>query len=343
VSPEAAAGQRRALQLALGLAISGAVIWWTFRNVDWNASWGFIVAADRWWMLLAVLLATLPFPLRLPRWRLLLRHEDGTPVSWRAMWHAIAIGFAANNVLPFRAGEVLRPAAVARLGRVPFATALSSIAVERVLDALVAVGLLSLALTVAGIDPSLTLKEGGRPIAESAAIVGALGLLALAAAVLAAWQRVATMRLARRILPQNTIGNGLYHFGERVLLGLSALGNVRTALPVVGWSALVWLTNAAAFHAAFHAFGFAIPFTGALILQGALMIGIAAPQMPGYFGVFELTIAGTLAALYGIPLEAGFAYGLLYHVTTFVPITFLGAWSAVSTGFRRVVTPEVAT
>lgn len=311
------------------------MIWWTFRNVEWSASWRFIVAADRGWMFFAVVLATLPFPLRLPRWRLLLRHDDGSPVAWTPMWHAIAIGFAANNVLPFRAGELLRPAAVARLGGVSFATALSSIAVERVLDALMAVGLLSLALTLAGIDPALTLKEGGRPIAEVATLAGALGLGALAAAVLAAWQRAAALRLARRLLPHNTVGDGCYHFGERVLLGLSALGNLRTALPVLGWSALVWLTNAAAFQAAFVAFGFDIPYTGALILQGALLIGIAAPQMPGYFGVFELAIAGTLATLYGIPLEAGFAYGLMYHVTTFVPITLLGAWSAVTKGFGR--------
>lgn len=335
MSPDAPSRGRRFLQLGLGLALSGAVIWWTFRKVEWSASWGFIVAADRGWMFVAVVLATLPFPLRLPRWRLLLRRDDGGAVDWSPMWHAIAIGFAANNVLPFRAGEILRPAAVARLGRVSFATALSSIAVERVLDALMAVGLLSLALTLAGIDPALTLEDGGRPIAEVATIVGALGLGALAVAMLAAWQRVAALRWARRLLPDNRLGHGLHHFGERVLLGLSALGNPRTAIPVIGWSALVWLTNAAAFHAAFVAFGFDIPFTGALILQGALLIGIAAPQMPGYFGIFELTIAATLTTLYGIPLEAGFAYGLLYHVTTFVPITLLGAWSAVSTGFRR--------
>lgn len=342
-SPEVTAPTRRAVQLTLGLAISAAVVWWTFRNVDWSASWQYIVAADRGWMLLAVVLATLPFPLRLPRWRLLLRRDDGTPVAWTPMWHAIAIGFAANNVLPFRAGEVLRVGAVSRLGRVSFATALSSLAVERVLDALVAVGLLSLALTVAGIDPALTLKEGGRPIAEVATLVGMLGLAALAVAILAAWQRATALRLARRLLPAHRLGDALYHFGERLLDGLSALGAPRTAIPVVGWTLVVWLVNAAAFQAAFAAFDFTIPFTGALILQGALMIGIAAPQAPGYFGIFELSIAGTLAALYQVPLEAGFAYGLLYHVTTFVPITVLGAWSAVSTGFRRAdAAPEAS-
>jgi uncharacterized protein (TIRG00374 family) len=319
------------------------VIWYTFRKTDWDASWQYMVDADRLWMLLAVIVATLTFPLRVPRWRELLRHEDGRPVAWGPAWHALAMGFAANNVLPFRAGEVIRMGAVARLGRVPFGAALSSIAVERVMDALFVMGLLSLALTQGGIDPSLTLKEGERPVAEIAMIAGGLGLVGLIVAALAAWQRQATLRIARRLLPANRIGDALYHFGERILLGLSALSDPRRAFPVVGWSLGVWLCNAASFYIAFTAFGFDIPFTGALILQGVLVIGIAAPQMPGYFGVFELTIAGTLSALYQVPLEAGIAYGLLYHVTTFIPITVMGAWSAISTGFRREAIPEQAT
>lgn len=335
-------GQKRALQLALGLAVSGAVIWWAFREIDWQASWQYIVGAHRGWVLLAVVLATLPFPLRVPRWRLLLRHEDGSAVAWRPLWHAIAIGFAANNVLPFRAGEVLRVAAASRGARVPFATVLSSVAVERVMDALVAAGLLSTALVLAEIDPALTLSEGGRPIAAVANTVGLLGLAALMVAALMAWQRDHAIALLRRLLPASRLGDALVHFAERILLGIAALGRPSTGVAVLAWSLVVWLCNAASFQAMFHAFGFAIPFTGALILQGALMFVIALPQAPGYVGVFETAMAGTLAALYGIPLEAGFAYGLLYHVTTFIPITLLGAWSAVTTGVRRPAPTEVA-
>lgn len=340
--PEAEGGAKRLAQLVLGIAISVALVLYVFRNVEWEKSWQYIANADRAWILLAVVLATLPFLLRVPRWRLLLRHEDGRPVGWAALWHSIAIGFAANNVLPFRAGEVLRIGAVSRLGRIPFAAALSSVAVERVLDALVAVGLLSFALTRGGIDPALTLGDSDRPLSQIAVLVGALGLTALAAAMLAAWRRDFTLRLARRVVPSNRIGDALYHFGERILLGISALSDPRTALPVVGWSFAVWICNGAAFYAAFKAFGFAIPFSGALILQGALMIGIALPSTPGYFGLFETSISIALASLYQIPLEAGFAYGLLYHITTFIPITLMGAWSAVSTGFRREAIPEQA-
>lgn len=341
--PDADARGKRALQLILGIVLSAALVLYVFRDVEWEKSWQYIVDADRGWMLLAVVLATLPFPLRVPRWRLLLRHEDGSPVSWSALWHSIAIGFAANNVLPFRAGEVLRIGAVSRLGRVPFATALSSVAVERVLDALVAVGLLSFALTRGGIDPALTLSDGGRPLSQVATLVGALGLTALALAAVAAWRSKFALYLTRKVLPANRIGDALYHFAERILLGISALSEPRTAFPVIGWSLVIWLCNGAAFHAAFAAFGFDIPFTGALILQGALMVGIALPSTPGYFGVFETSISVALAALYQIPLEAGFAYGLMYHVTTFVPITVMGAWSAVTTGLRRDAIEEGAT
>ena len=329
------ARRRRYAQLGLGLAISAALIWWTFRLTDWDASWQFIVSANWGWMAVAVLLATIPFPLRIPRWKVLLRREDGSPLGAGPLWHAIAMGFAANNVLPLRAGEFIRIGAVSRLGKVPIATALSSVAVERVLDVLAAAGLLSVALVLGGVDPNLTLTEGGVPLSRVAFTVGALGTTVLTVAGLAAWQSALALRVARWALPGNRAGDTLYHVVERLLSGLSALRRPSTAIPALGWSLVIWVCNGTAFYAAFAAFGFEIPYSGAFVLQGALIIGIAIPSSPGYVGVFEAAIAGTLAALYGVPFAAGFAYGLSYHVTTFVPIILLGAFSAVVTGFRR--------
>ena len=51
-------------------------------------------------------------------------------------FRATSIGFAANTVLPARAGEVLRPAILARERGLPFAALLASIVFERILDAL---------------------------------------------------------------------------------------------------------------------------------------------------------------------------------------------------------------
>lgn len=319
----------RALQLAIGLLISAALVWLAFRGTNWDNLWISIRSMRVLPMLLAISISTLPFVLRVPRWQLLLRHDDDSPLPVAPLWHAIAIGFAANNTLPFRAGEVLRVAVASRLGRVSFATALSSLAVERVLDALMVVGMLGIGLVAANFPPNITVA--GTPVATTAGRIGAACLLALCAAVLAAWRRDLALGLLRRVVGHGPIGERLHHFVDRLLVGLNALRDPRRAIPVIGWTVVIWLVNAAAFYTAFAAFSLDIPFSGALVLQGLLMIGIAAPQAPGYVGGFEAPIVLVLG-FYSINKEVALAYALSYHILTFIPITLLGAWSAVQSG-----------
>ena len=331
----------RALKLGIGIIVSAAMVWFAFKGQPFDRVWSDVKSMNPLPMLGAVILSTLCFPLRLPRWKLLLRHDDGSPVSYSAMWHAIAIGFAANNTLPFRAGEVLRVAVVSRLGAIPFATALSSLAVERVLDALVVVGLLAVGLMTAQFGPSVTLPGSTVPIADSALRVGIVCGVALVIAVIAASRPTFTLGLVDRMLPRNGPGDAIRNFASRILGGLSALGDPRHAIPVVLWTILVWVTNAAAFWIGFRAFDIDVPFTAALILQGVLLIGIAIPQAPGYAGFFELVIVKVLA-LYGVQESIGLAFALTYHITTFVPITLLGAWSATRPAIMLRATEQPA-
>lgn len=316
---------RRAAQLALGIAISAAMIWFAFRNTPFRDVWSEITAMRVAPMLLAVIVATLPFLLRVPRWQHLLYREDGSRIGAVPMWHAVAIGFAANNVLPFRIGEVLRMGAIARLAPVPFPSALASIAVERVIDALVAFGLFGLALSIADLPANL-------PAADKAAWGGAIALAALAGAVVVARWPALALAPIRRLIPAGRVRDLLLGVVGRVVDGLGALGDPRRAMPVALWSVVIWTVNAAAFWAAFAAFGIDVPFTGALILQGILLIGISVPNAPGYAGAFELAISLTLTSFYGVASETALAYAIAYHVLTFVPITLLGAWSMVASG-----------
>ncbi len=316
---------RRWLQLVAGIAISAFLIWFAFRHTPFSDVWDRIVAMRVAPMLVAVVLATLTFVVRLPRWRLLLRREDGSAVEDRALWHAIAIGFAGNNVLPFRLGEVLRMGAVSRLGAVPFSSALSSLAIERVLDGLVALALLGTGFLVADLPPDSA-------IASKAGIIGVVLVAALLVAIALAWRPRIALGAVEWLLPAGTVRQHIVDFLARVLSGLSALRDPRRAVPVVAWSIVLWTLNAAAFWVAFRAFGIQVPYAGALIVQGILMVGIAAPQAPGYAGGFEIGIYLPLEALYGIPHETALAYAIAYHVMTFVPITLLGVYSLLTTG-----------
>ena len=105
---------------------------------------------------------------------------------------------------------------------------------------------------------------------------------------------------------------------------------------------IIWTVNAASFWIGFRAFGIEAPFAAALILQFLLVLGIAPPQAPGFVGGFELAIV-TALLLFGVPQEVALAYAVTYHVTTFVPITLLGAWSLVTSGFSLRSAREAAT
>ncbi|MEO5799111.1 MAG: lysylphosphatidylglycerol synthase transmembrane domain-containing protein [Gemmatimonadales bacterium] len=316
----------RALQIIIGLLISAVLIYFTFRHTDWDKLWAAVRSMHILPMLIAVAVSTLPFPLRIPRWKLLLRHDDDSALPNAPLWHAIAIGFAANNTLPFRAGEVLRVAVASRLGKVSFATALSSLAVERVLDALAVVAMLGIGLVLANFPAT-----AGAPDATTASKIGIVCIVVLMVAIIAAWKRDLALGLVRRVVGHGPLGEKVHHFADRLLAGLNALRDPRRAIPVIGWTIVIWLVNAAAFYLAFSAFDIAVPFSGALVLQGLLMIGIASPQMPGYIGGFEVPIILVLG-FYSVDKDLALAYALTYHLLTFVPITLLGAWSAVRSG-----------
>ncbi|MGH7583962.1 MAG: lysylphosphatidylglycerol synthase transmembrane domain-containing protein [Gemmatimonadales bacterium] len=327
----------RGLHIVLGIAISAVLVVLAFHNKNPGDLWAQMRSANPLLVLLGIAIATVPFPLRVPRWELLLRADDGTPLLQRSLWHAIAIGFAANNLLPLRAGEVLRVGAVHRLTGVRFAAALSSVAVERVVDALTVVALLAVGLVAAHLPPGVRIG-GGPPIGALAVRIGVVCLAALAAAVVAAWRRQNTLALLERFLPKGTVGQRIVTFADHVLRGLGALRDPRRAAPIVVWSVVIWVVNAASYFIVFKAFHFAVPFSGALIMQGALMFGIAVPSTPGYVGIFE-TIIPLALSLYGIDSTAALACAVVYHVTTFVPITFLGVLAAIRSGVRLRAQP----
>src|SRR5437870_11961229 len=126
----------------VGLVVTLGLLAWALHGVDAHELVGHLRRANLWLMLATIALATLTFPLRALRWRLILRDVGGSRFPLLPLWHATAIGFMANNLLPVRAGEFARAYAAKQALPVRFTTALASVGVERVLDGLLLVGLM---------------------------------------------------------------------------------------------------------------------------------------------------------------------------------------------------------
>jgi glycosyltransferase 2 family protein len=319
---------RRALPAILGIGISLGLLVWILRGVSLAEVLRHIRAAGPVPLTGAVFLATLTFPLRLVRWRLLLRDENGSTYPAPPLWHAIALGFMANNLLPLRAGELIRSFTASRLAGARFTTVLSSVAVERIFDALTIIALLTLALLSPDLSRSITVT--GVPVARLAQGAAGMAALALVAAILVVAAPLAAERLVRRILPNTRLADRIVSLIEGVRLGLVVLRTPGRLVGVVFWSLILWLVNALAFYVGFSAFDIPVSYSGALLLQGLLVLGISVPSTPGFFGPFEAVIVAVLA-LYGVPREVAFSYAIAFHVTSFVPITLLGLWSLGTT------------
>ncbi len=295
---------------------------------------GHIRRADPFLFLAAVVVATLTFPLRTFRWRVILRDVDGHRFPWLPLWHATAVGFMANNLLPVRAGEFARAYVARRQLPVRFLTALASIGVERAFDGLVMVGLLALAIAAPSFPRQATL--GGSSLSSvatgAAALFGAILLLALIlvhrpAPWLALWSRILHALFSARVADRLT------HMAAGVVAGLVVLKNPGRFAAVVGWSLVLWLVNAASFALCFRAFGLPIAPEGALLLQGLIGFGVALPSSPGFFGPFEAATRVTLG-IYGIGADLAVSYAVAYHIASFLPITLLGLYSLSRTHVR---------
>jgi uncharacterized protein (TIRG00374 family) len=332
---------------ALGILLSAGFLIFAFRGIELDQVVAHIRRANVALLLLSAVAATLIFPLRARRWRPIL-DPIAPNIPFSKLWSATAIGMMINNVVPARAGEFARAYALARAEpRLSFPAAFASLAVDRLFDAVVVL----LLMFVSMLDPAFP-RDASRHAASYAAggVVATLAALAIVYAVVLFPQRVLTLYelLVRRLAPRFEVR------GREALIalsdGLSVLKTPGRFASVFAWTLAHWLVNALAFWIAFRAVGITAPFSAALFLQGIIAIGVAIPQAPGFFGVFE-TFGKYGLAVFGVPPDTAITWAIGFHFLSYVPITLLGAWYFVRAGLsmgdlgrtERAVTEEQET
>jgi glycosyltransferase 2 family protein len=316
----------------LGIAISVVFLYFAFKNLDLTEAIKTAREANYWLLILSAATATCMFPLRARRWRTIL--DPVAPnLPFGPLWRATAIGVMVTNVIPLRAGELARPLALTRqLPKVSFSTSLASVAVDRVFDGIVVMVLLAIGVVVAHFPTNTTIRGYSLTHAAGFVVGGALALL-VAFYVLVFFPKTlirAFELVARRVSPaiERRGAEMLARFSE----GLSVLRTPGHFIAVFGWTLAHWLVQPLAFWLAFMAVGVQVSFVATLIVQGIIVILVALPSAPGFFGPFELGAAIGLS-LYGIGQSQAATWALLFHIASFIPITLIGAYYALQVGF----------
>lgn len=193
------------------------------------------------WIIAALVAFAGDFASRIERWRLMLR-RDSPSLTWRSCAGPFLVRFAANNVLPFRAGDVLRFFAFNRRLRTSAGAVLATLLVERLLDLLMVLFLLSVALVFFGMDAARFSGVGGSAVLFAGAAV--ILFILLYPSFFLPFAQALEKFIARQSPKRN---QKICHEIDKTLTTLQHLSAGRTMIKLVLWSMAAWSAEGCVF------------------------------------------------------------------------------------------------
>ncbi|MGH9326360.1 MAG: lysylphosphatidylglycerol synthase transmembrane domain-containing protein [Terriglobia bacterium] len=323
--------QRRWLGWAIGTAILVLILYQFRNNPQWkNFQWhrlGFLLAhVDPKLLTLAILASLLTYLIRAWRWKFFT-----DPVKNCSLWTLFKgqiLGFS-SIYLVGRAGEIVRPAYIARAERLPFTSQLAVWLLERVYDTIALVVLLAFALYFVSV-PSLSAHPAHFLDAVRHAATGIMVLCALLIILLVLFRFYSEKAIARAvrwasIFPESFRGH-LEGFLRSFASGLEVIQNPLDFGASLLCTAILWGINVTVFWLDFRSLGGRLAALS--WLEAALTLVIAAiglvVQLPGVGGGYQVAVLLALEEFFRVPAAGAASAAILSWATVMVPCLALG-------------------
>jgi uncharacterized protein (TIRG00374 family) len=300
--------------LWIGILISLLLLALVLYGTDLRTLGDVLRTAEYFFLLPALALYFLGVFLRSIRWHFLLRSLK--PIRLWPLFQVTVIGYMANDLLPFRIGELVRAYILGETQQISKASTLVTIVLERVLDGV------TMLLFIGGASFFLPLDDRIRVLL----IVGSI----LFAAVVVVLVVFASLRerfdhiihAVMRRLPERWGSLGI-KLVDSFFHGLSVLRNPTDTFAALLFSVLAWLSEASMYAVLARVFSITLPFP--VYILGAAVANLAAtiPSTPGYIGVFDAPLKSILI-LFGLDNDLATGYTLVLHAALVVPVVLLG-------------------
>lgn len=297
----------------VSLALAAVFLYFSLRGIEWAQVWETVRHAKIALVLGVLAISSCGLFLRSYRWRVLLSAQQEVSIPL-AFW-ATAAGYLGNNVLPARAGEVVRTLMISSRTGMSRTFVLTTALSERMVDAIALITISAGILLVVPIQAGWLMKAA-RPFAV-------LGLSGVAAIVLLPlfekfWFRI----LGRLPVPERlrgTVGMILSH----VLAGIRSFHDPARLARFLGLTAVIWMGDGILTVIGARSLGIAIGLPVALLLVAGLGLGSALPSTPGYVGIYQF-VAVNILTPFGYTKTQAIAYILLFQALNYVMILFWG-------------------
>jgi hypothetical protein len=315
---------RRNWKIVAGVLVSTLSLIISIRTFDLTAIWQALRVARYPWVVPGVMLYLGALAARTLRMMILFRRERS--ISFHPLLATMAMGRGANNIYPFRVGEVVRWALFNRLNHISGPLALASIVIERVFDGLTMLLFLVVVALTGGIPPEW------RELAW-----GALGLFGIALAgiyALVLWPerfQSLTALVTSRLVPSR-FRRQTQDAANRLILSFATVRSAGSVTMVLLCSLLVWSFETLMYRTMMEPFGFEVGFHRLMLMSAAANLATSLPSAPGNIGTFDGAVILTLKPEIGESLAI--AYVSLLHAVLWSTETFAGLYFMWRTGTR---------
>lgn len=303
-------------KVILGIAISSALIYFSFRGINFRDTLEQITRIDLRYVFLSLFFIVLMQALRSYRWGIIL-----TPLEKINQWTLFSVtcvGFLAIAVIPARLGELARPFLISRKSSIKMSSGLGTVAVERVIDF---ISILIVTISMIFVFWQKLPVE----MITSAAIFFIITLLMIFFVAILVWRRekaIVVIQWFVHKLPEKIAGKidpVIHHFID----GFAVIKNIKMLLYLFFLSAIVWLVDVAAIYSLLMAFGFDLPVLAAFAIMVILIAGIAIPTAPGFIGNWHVACILGLS-LFGVNKPDSASFALVYHFLSMMVVVVLG-------------------
>lgn len=272
-----------------GMGISVIFLAVAFHGVDFSELKKAISHVSLLWLVLGIVAYYLNLVIRAWRWGYIYRHVK--KVGLWTMTGATIVGYFANNVLPFRFGEVARAIYIGEREGTDKSASLATIVVERLFDSLAALVILALTFSIYPFPSHLSGEWEGyfRDVGIGLVTVSVLGFGVM---LLMVAKRDLTTKVAEKMVKpfpqkvQNKFRKAAFSFID----GLKILTNPIEVLALLIMSALVWLSNLLPVYLsglAFEVPGLKFNLSETMLVLVSGMVAAAIPASPGFVGTFH--------------------------------------------------------
>lgn len=287
-------------------------IWGDVRDIDWH------------WVAIALLSDACVYLLHGWRWKLML-----APIERVRFWHcveAIYVGLFANEVIPLRAGELIRCFLLSKSTDIPLSVTFASALIERIFDGIWLMVCFFISLHLQSQMPAF-MKNG-------AYLLG--GLIIVCAAL------IAFAMYARQTALDEFFGWSWPHWFNTLIEDLHLIGHSRYLYYSFLVSGMYLFAQMVPIYGMVRASKLDVPWGASFTMMVLLRLVSIVPQAPGNLGSFQLIAAQTLI-LFNLEASLAKRFSLILWAAVTLPLIVIGAVALAITGISMTHLHKQAT